>query len=585
MDHHVPDHHEFDLVVRHGKIFDGTGGPPFHADIAIRNGKITQIGNIAGRGAAEIDAEGHIVTPGFVDIHTHYDGQAIWSDRMDPSSSHGVTTVVMGNCGVGFAPCRPGDHELLMNVMEGVEDIPGIVMAEGLDWSWETFPEYLDALDSLPRDIDVAAQLPHSPLRVYVMGARGADRAPATPADLDRMTELTREALKAGALGVTTSRFSFHRRGDGHFIPSFDADGAELDAIAAGMKQAGSGVFQAIMNIGTGFQVDEVDILGRLSKASGRPASFTFTFGNEPGQFNDWEAILERIGTVNDAGASVKGQVFPRPVGLIIGHELTMNPFCLSPSYKELAGLPHAEKLAALRQPELRARLLAELPNDPTMPLFGMMRKFNWMFPLGEQPNYEPSPEDSIAAMAKRRGIAPLELIYDLMLESDGKALFLLAAGNFPNTSLDIIAKMMAHPDTLVGLGDGGAHYGMICDSSYPTFLMTHWTRDRAQGRIDLAQAIKSMSSDTAAAVGLLDRGILAPGYKADLNIIDYDGLCLHKPSVVQDLPGGGRRLNQTADGYVATVVNGAVIARGDKPTGALPGRLVRGAQTAPVLA
>jgi N-acyl-D-aspartate/D-glutamate deacylase len=567
----------FDCVIRGGTVVDGGGGEPFVADIAIRDGRIAEIGHIAGSGSQEIDAAGKVVTPGFVDIHTHYDGQAIWSARMTPSSSHGVTTVVMGNCGVGFAPCRKDDHDLLINVMEGVEDIPGAVMAEGLAWDWETFPQYLDALDSRLRDIDTAAYLPHSPLRVYAMGARGANREIATDEDLARMKAIAREAIEAGALGFASSRLFIHRTAAGQSIPSFAAAEAELQAIAGGLKEAGQGVIQMVMNMPQLTWADEIPVLRRLAETTGFPVTFTLGAANSGPE--TWRGALDMVDAANRAGAHITAQVFPRPIGMILGYNLSVNPFCLCPTYKAIAHLPLADKIRELRKPEIRAKLLSEKPGDSASILATIGRWFEFMFPVQDPPNYEPPMETSIKAQAERLGVPPEELAYDMLLQDDGKAMLYIALGNFPDGSLDAVRDMLTHKDTVLGLGDGGAHYGMICDASFPTFVLSYWTRDRSHGKLPLAWAVKALTQDPARAVGLNDRGLIAPGYKADINVIDYDGLRLHAPKVVFDLPGGGRRLDQTADGYDVTMVSGKVINRGGRPTGELPGRLVRGPQ------
>ncbi len=566
----------FDCVIRGGTVVDGTGNEPFVGDVAIKDGCVVQVGTVGGQGDREIDAKGKLVTPGFVDIHTHYDGQAIWSDRMNPSSSHGVTTVVMGNCGVGFAPCRKGDHDLLINVMEGVEDIPGAVMAAGLNWNWETFPEYLDALDAKPRDIDTAAYLPHSPLRVYAMGDRGANREPATAEDLARMRQLTAEAVEAGALGFATSRLHIHRTADGVAIPSFKTAEAELESIAAGLKDAGKGIIQMVMDF-PDEHYDGIGLLRRLAEQSGRPATFTMGSGNTGPE--GWREGLRKVEAANADGVAMTAQVFPRPIGLVQGFNLSINPFCLCPTYKAMAHLPLAEKVAELRKPEVRAKLLAEKPGDGPSMLAMMSRTFDWMFPLSDPPDYEPPAETSIGATARRLGLTPEELIYDFLLQDDGNAMVYTALGNFYNAKLDSVREMIQHKDTVLGLGDGGAHYGMICDASYPTFMLSHWTRDRPKGRLSIAWAVKALTADPARAVGLNDRGVLKPGYKADINIIDYGALALDQPKVIHDLPAGGRRLDQTARGYDAMIVSGKVVYRNGRPTGELPGRLVRGQQ------
>jgi N-acyl-D-amino-acid deacylase len=570
---------EFDHVVRNGLICDGTGGPPFQADVAIRHGWIAAVGNFSGRGVEESDARGCIVTPGFVDIHTHFDGQAIWSSRLNPSSAHGVTTVVMGNCGVGFAPCRPQDHELLVSVMEGVEDIPGVVMADGLSWDWETFPQYLDALARRPHDIDVAAYLPHSPLRVYAMGQRGADNEPASEADLALMRRLAREAVEAGAFGFASSRQFNHRTRDGFKIPSFEAAENELIAIGKGLGDAGRGLMQIVMDVPRRRWAEEMPMLARLAAATGRP--LTFSLGSDNVGPPEWRTALQLTEQANQLGARVTAQVFPRPIGMIVGHDLSVNPFCLCPTYQDLAKLSRPEKIAALRRPQIRAQLLAEAPSDSPSVLARIGREFDWMFPLSDPPDYEPAGVLRLASQAQRRGMSPLELAYELLLEDDGRAMLYVALANFDHWTLDSAYEMLNAPHTVVGLGDGGAHYGVVCDASFPTSLLAYWTRDRKGSKVSLPWAVQALSSKPASIVGFADRGFLRPGYKADLNIIDYDHLRLCKPKVVFDLPAGGRRLDQDAEGYRMTMVSGVVIARDGMPTGELPGRLVRSSVSA----
>jgi N-acyl-D-amino-acid deacylase len=569
-----------DLVIRGGLIVDGSGGEPFQADVAVTDGRIVSVGTVDGAGAEEIDATAKLVTPGFVDIHTHYDGQAIWSDRLNPSSSHGVTTVVVGNCGVGFAPCRPADHDLLIKVMEGVEDIPGVVMAEGLPWNWETFPEYLDALDARPRDIDVAAYLPHSPLRVYAMGARGARREAATEEDMAKMRSLAHEAIEAGAIGFASSRQFIHRTKAGEQIPTFDADVAELEAIAKGLADAGDGVVQVVLNTPFESWDSELARLRSVVHASGRPATFTLGVSNT-GPESVWKEALAMVVRANDAGDKITAQVFPRPIGMVTGHELTVNPFCLCPSYQALSALPFDAKIAELRKSETRAEILADKPTDGH-PLAVIGRNWDWMFPFSDPPNYEPPLDTSIGAQARAKGMPPEEFAYDYLLGNGGRAMLYIALGNYQDGKLDAVLDMMNHKHTVVGLGDGGAHYGVICDASYPTFMLTYWTRDRAGERLSLASAVRTLAFEPAQTLGLKDRGLIRVGYKADLNVIDYGRLTLHAPDIKYDLPAGGRRLDQGATGYDATIVSGKIIRRGDIATGALPGRLVRGSQAAP---
>lgn len=567
---------DFDLIIRNGIVVDGTGSPTRIADVAVRGGLIVDIAPfIEGRGKDEIDATGKLVTPGFVDVHTHYDGQVTWSDQLEQSSLHGVTTVVVGNCGVGFAPCRPEDREALVNVMEGVEDIPEAVMAEGLPWNWETFPQYLDALAARHWDIDVAAYLPHSPLRVYVMGQRGLDREPATAADMERMAALAEQAMDAGAVGFSTSRSLVHRRGDGEFIPSFHVDTEELVTIAKAVGQARGGVVQMIPNLDTEDYDLDMDLLACLARASG--GVVTYSLAQWSADTNGWRKTLDAMAKLNaEEGTRLIAQVFPRPMGVIGGLDTSVNPFCLCPSYAPLAELPLAARVEALRDPELKRKLLAEEPADPRNPMYLLLRNFDNIYPMGTVPDYEPGKGRNIGAMARERGLSAIELAYDLLLESEGRALFFVPFANFAEHNLDATLGMIRDPNSVIGLGDGGAHYGLISDSSYTTTVLTHWTRDRDGERVELPWAIKALSADTADLVGMTDRGRLAVGKKADINVIDHQRLKLHTPRVINDLPGGGRRLIQYADGYVATVVSGEIIHRDGRPTGARPGRLVR---------
>ena len=563
---------EFDLVIRGGTIADGTGGDLIEGDIAVRAGKIVAIGAGLASGAQEIDAKGRIVTPGFVDVHTHYDGQAIWGEEMSPSSSHGVTTVIMGNCGVGFAPCRAEDHAMLVNVMEGVEDIPGVVMTEGLPWDWETFPEYLDRLDAGKRDIDVAAYLPHSPLRVYVMGERGARQEAATEDDLAKMRALTKQAMEAGAIGFATSRLSIHKTADGGAIPTFDADLHELQEIAGGMTDAGSGTFQIVVDAFRGWDA-EYPIVDAVAQSSGRPATFTLANTNDgPPR---WRTVLEQMAETKKRGGQVTAQVMPRPIGVVIGLELSVHPFILCPSWTKVAELPLAKRVEAMRDPAFRAAILAEEPGQGH-PLVMLGRNWRWIFPFDERVDYAPTPDRSLQALADAHGCTPAEVAYDFFVETEGAGLMLNAIGNFENNSLASTREMLAHRDCIPALGDGGAHYGAICDASYSTFLLKHYVRDGRDGGFGLAEAVHMLTQKAARAVGLNDRGVLSVGMKADINVIDMERLTLHLPDIVHDLPAGGRRLDQKATGYDATIVSGEVIRRMDRGTGARPGRLVR---------
>ena len=569
------------LIIRNGTVVDGLGGPPFVGDVEVTDGVITRIGAVEGTADRELDATGLLVTPGFVDLHTHYDGQAIWSDRMTPSSAHGVTTAVMGNCGVGFAPCRVEDHDTLVDVMAGVEDIPGVVMVDGLPWTWETFPEFMDALASRRRDIDVAAFLPHSPLRVYVMGQRGVDREPATDEDLALMRKLAAEAIRAGALGFASSRLTLHKTAGGQPIPSYEAAYPEIEAIARGVDDAGGGLLQFVPDLMAGDYEGALGAVFDVASEVGLPVTFTLAIGNAgPPIHLDALRMVEKA---NANGGDVTGQIFPRPIGLVLGLDLSGNPFVMYPSYQQIAALPLPERVAEMRKPEVRERILSDTPSSDGHPLMFAAQAWDYMYPLGDPPNYEPAEEDSIGARARARGVSPLEEAYDRLLDDDGHAMLLVTLANFRDHSLDTVAELLERDDVVLGLGDGGAHYGMICDASFPTYMLTHWVRDRASGRMPLPRVIQELTSTPARIAGLADRGRLAVGYKADLNVIDPDAMRLHRPTVKSDLPAGGRRLDQAADGYVATIVAGEVIAERGEPTDARPGKLVRGRQPAPV--
>jgi len=574
--------HDYDLVIRGGTVVDGSGGAPFEADVAVVGGRIAAVGAGLARGTEEISAKGHIVTPGFVDIHTHYDGQVTWERRLSPSSDHGVTTVVTGNCGVGFAPCRAEDHDELIALMAGVEDIPEVVMADGLPWTWESFPDYLAAVDSQPHDADIGALLPHSALRVYVMGQRAVNREPATKADRDRMAELTCEAMQAGALGFGTSRAIQQKSIRGQPIPTVGAAEDELRAILMAMASTGRGVFQALSDFEQFRSVDaEFAMFRRLVGESGRPMSFTLN--QKHSDPDGWRRLLELTHEANADGLTIRGQVLGRPTGLLLGHELTLNPFVHCPSYEALAKMPLDRRIAELRKPQMRAALLGELAQTDHMKRTQSVRDWTRMFELSNPPNYEPTPEESVATKALARGVSPAELAYDLLLEDGGRRVMLLTAQNYAGYSLEDSLDMMRGPHTILGLGDGGAHCGLVCDASYPTTMLAYWTRDRVRGdRLPMPEVVKKLSADTAGAVGLNDRGHVARGFRADLNVIDYDGLQLHAPEAIYDMPTGGRRIVQRAQGYVATIVDGQTTYRDGKATGALPGRIVPGPQSRP---
>ena len=559
------------LVIRNGLVIDGTGAPPRSADIAIAGGRIQAIGRIPGRGTEEIDAAGLIVTPGFVDPHTHYDAQVTWSEEITPSSALGVTTVLVGNCGVGFAPCAPENRARLVELMEGVEDIPEPVLTEGLPWNWTSFPDYLDTLAARRFDLDVATQVPHAALRVHVMGKRAVAREPATAADSAAMARLAAEGIAAGALGFSTSRTLNHRTLAGESIPTLTAEEAELAAIAAAVGATGRGWLQVISDFGAELE-PEFAMLRRLAATSGRP--MTMTILERDSKPAEWRVLLDKIAGANADGLAMTGQVLSRPTGVLLGFELSQHPYVDCPCFRPLAGLQFPRRLAALADPALRARLLAELTAGEHS---FRLRHWDRIFPLGDPPDYEPPADRSLGAEARRLGQDPAALAYDRLLENGGRTILYRPLSNYAAGNLETVRAMMAHPHTLLGLGDGGAHVGVLCDASAPTYAITHWTRDRATGRFPLEWMVRRLTRDNARAIGLHDRGVLAPGLRADLNLIDYDRLKVQAPRVVYDLPAGGRRLMQGADGYRATIVAGEIVRRDGAATGARPGRLVRG--------
>jgi N-acyl-D-aspartate/D-glutamate deacylase len=569
----------YDLVIRGGSVVDGSGTAPFEADVAVKDGAIAAVGKIAGAGADEIDARGQVVTPGFVDIHTHYDGQATWDERMQPSSWHGVTTVVMGNCGVGFAPCKAADHDRLIRLMEGVEDIPFPVLTEGLPWNWESYPDYLDGLSKRRFDVDIGSQLPHAALRVFVMGERGVNREPATAADIHAMAAIAKQSMEAGAIGFGTSRTLNHRSSDGSPIATLTAGEDELTGIAMGMAAAGRGVLQVVSDFND--PAEEFAMLRRIVEASGRPLSFSLL--QSPRDPEQWRFMLDAMSEAKAAGLQIRAQVATRPVGVLFGLELTVNPFSSHPSYRAIKDLPLADRVTRLRDPAFRARLLSEEAESQRAPGLSPMRAWDRIYPMGAEPDYEPTPDTSLAAIAAERGVDPHALALDHMLQDGGRGMLYLPLLNYAQNTLDPAYQMLQHDCVVPGLSDGGAHVGMICDGSFPTTNIVHWTRDRTRGpKLPLETMIKAQCRDTAETVGLYDRGLLAQGYRADINIIDYPRLKLKAPSVAYDLPAGGRRLIQRAEGYVATLVAGQVTYRDGEPTDALPGRLLRGAQSAP---
>jgi N-acyl-D-amino-acid deacylase len=557
-----------ELVIRGASVVDGTGAPARIADVAIDGELITEVGVVAdGR---EIDGEGLALMPGWVDIHTHYDGQATWDPDMTPSSWHGVTTVVMGNCGVGFAPVRPNGQDFLIELMESVEDIPGTALHEGIDWQWESFGEYLDALDTTPRTVDIAAQVPHAALRAYVMGERAHDDA--TADDVLQMAKLTEEAMAAGACGFSTSRTVLHSSRHG-LIPGTNAPGDELLAIGDALGRAGHGVFQVVTDQATG--AAEQELMVELARRTG--GTVTYALAQAPYAPTAYRDSLDHADRMAAEGIDLVPQVSVRPTGMLFGLQSSLHPFITHPTYRAIADLPLAERVAELRKAEVRAALLADEPGTTNAIAVTLMSRFGQMFPLGDPPDYEPAPETSVAAVAERDGRTPQDVVLDWLLERDGKALLFAPLASYVDNNHDALREMMTHPRTVVGLSDGGAHCGLICDVSFPTSLLTHWVRDRNRGdKLSLEQAVHLQTEKTAKTYGFTDRGTIEVGKRADLNLVDLEGMRLYEPEMVFDLPAGGRRLVQKVDGYKATVVAGQVTYEDGQPTGARPGRLVR---------
>jgi N-acyl-D-aspartate/D-glutamate deacylase len=556
-----------DLVIRNGLVVDGTGSAPRHADVAVDAGKIVEV---SGSGHREIEADGRLVAPGWVDIHTHYDGQATWDPEMSPSSWHGVTTVVMGNCGVGFAPVREDSRDFLIELMEGVEDIPGTALHEGIEWDWESFPDYLDALDRTPRVMDVAAQVPHAAVRAYVLGERAHEDA--TPEEIGQMARLVREGLEAGAVGFSTSRTVLHRSKHG-LVPGTAAPADELLAIGEALGDSGRGVFEVV--------TDQPELhaerawMIELSRRTG--ARVTYGLAQTPWNPTGYRGAMADAEQLSGEGVRITPQVACRPTGMLFGLQSSLHPFITHPAYRRLADLPLAERVLALSQPETRARLVTEGPATDNSIAITLMSRFDQMFLLGDPPDYEPPAEQSASATAAREGGTPEDVVLDWLLSQGGTGLIFAPLASYVDRNFDAIREMITHPSTVVGLSDGGAHCGLICDASMPTFLLTHWARDRQRGeRIPLELAVSLQTGRTAAAFGFTDRGALVPGHRADINVIDFDSLHLHAPKMVFDLPAGGRRLVQKADGYDYTVVGGEITFEAGEATGSRPGRLVR---------
>jgi N-acyl-D-aspartate/D-glutamate deacylase len=572
---------EHDLVIRGGMVVDGTGAPGRVADVALDGGRVTAVGVVPGRGREELDATGLLVLPGWVDVHTHYDGQITWDPTVSPSSSQGVTTVVMGNCGVGFAPVRPDRHDWLIDLMEGVEDIPGTALHEGITWGWETFPEYLDVLDRTAYAIDVATQVPHAALRGYVMGDRGADHAQApTPDEIAEMGRLVAEAIEAGALGFSTSRTVAHNSADGTPTPSLTATSDELLGIARAVGATGKGVFEMVADL---VDLDaEFPLIAAMAEVSGRPLSLTIL---QRGGFppDEYRRILTKIEEAVAGGTDIRGQVAARPVGLIMTLDGRVHPLRGAPTYDALDALPLAARVVELRKPEVRDAILAELAALP--PAARIIDRFPPVFAFGDPPRYDQDPSASLGAEAQRRGVAASELAYDALLERDGRGALYTPVVNFVDGDLAAVHEMLVHPLTVPGLGDAGAHCTMICDATFPTYLLAHWTREAPEAwRLPIEWVVQQQCAATAELVGLGDRGVLAPGYRADVNLVDLDALAIGPPEIQADLPAGGRRLVQHVSGYVATIVAGVVVQRDGVDTGARPGRLVRGSQPVPMV-
>jgi N-acyl-D-aspartate/D-glutamate deacylase len=579
----------YDLKIVNGLIVDGSGGEPFRASVAVRGGLIVEVGECAEGAARTIDAEGAIVTPGFVDIHTHYDGQASWESAFSPSCFHGVTTCVMGNCGVGFAPVRERDREALIALMEGVEDIPGAALAEGIKWAWESFPSYMDALDRQAHVIDFAAQVPHDALRVYVMGERGIHGEAATAADIEAMGRELREAMVAGAIGFSTGRSDNHRSRSGAATPAAEASDDELRGLAGALRGLSHGVIQAVsdfdMEAGEARFDPEFDLLEHMAEASGKSVSVSLSQRDmAPDQ---WKKILTRVERATAKGLQMRVQVGARGIGVMLGLRATFHPFVGFPSYKAIAHLPLEERVRQMRDPAFKARLLGEtsekiagdgsaVPPMADKLLASMDFVSMRLFRLGERPDYEQGLDASICAEAQRRGVKPLEAVYDALLEGNGEEFLYFPIFNYTEMSLDNVHTMLTHPLALSGLSDGGAHVGTVCDASFPTFMLSYWSRDRKRARIPLPRVVQMLTADPAGYMGLRDRGRIAVGARADINVIDYEKLSIPRPRMVEDLPAGGRRLIQDATGYRATLVKGQVITEDGKLTGATPGRLAR---------
>jgi N-acyl-D-aspartate/D-glutamate deacylase len=566
-----------DTVIRGGTIIDGSGKPGYTGDVALEAGKIAQVGGKIGPGKREIDANGLLVTPGWVDVHTHYDGQAMWDQELAPASWHGVSTVLFGNCGVGFAPVRKTDHSALIGMMESIEEIPGIALADGLKWNWETFPEYLDALEQKPRAIDIAAQIPHHPLRVYVMGERAVRREKATAEDIEQMRDAVRQGLKAGAFGFTTSRTNSHKTPAGEMVPGRYSEVEELLGIGTAFNGLSHGAFG--VNSDFDDEAEELRWMTKFGRESGRPVWFLLT--DRPTDLVRWRRLMDGVHKARAQGAQVTAQIAGRPVGVLLGIDTALNPFSIRPSYQALLQLPVAERIRRMQDPAFRAQVLSEAPSPELLQLLSQFRQrittgWNRMFPMADPPNYEPEEKDSIAAMAARTNHSPDEVAYDYLAGGAERFLFYPIVG-YNEDNLDIIHTMLSDETTILGLSDGGAHCSSIVDASVPSWMLIHWGRDRTRGpKLPLERLVQRQTSDTARFFGFHDRGLLKDGMKADVNVIDYQGLRLHIPEIRYDLPMNGRRLVQRVDGYKHTFVSGVSTFEDGNYTGATAGRLVR---------
>ncbi|HOA48074.1 MAG TPA: D-aminoacylase [Novosphingobium sp.] len=574
----------YDLIIRNGTIVDGTGAPRFSGDVAVKDGLIAAVGTVRGDAAEEIDAGGKIVAPGWVDIHTHYDGQATWDQEMAPSSWHGVTTVVMGNCGVGFAPASPNRHEWLIGLMEGVEDIPGTALAEGMKWDWETFPEYLDALERLPRTVDVGTHVPHGAVRAYVLGDREQPGAVPTAEDIEKMSAIVEEGVRAGALGFSTSRTVLHRSVDGELVPGTTATAEELIAIGRAMGKVGYGVFELASDLRR--EWDEFGWMGALSRETGLPV--TFAALQSIAKEQPLSEQIERMRAENDNGANIVAAIALRGNGIVMAWQGTVHPFRMRPSWQAIADLPWDQQRAKLLDPAFKARLLSETNDYSQVPpdIMGvaMVISAGWamQFEMDDDFDYEPAADASIQARAEAKGVTPDEYAYDLLCRNEGTGFVYLPILNYADGNLDFLEALQGSEDCVNSLSDGGAHCGTICDAASPTFMLQHWVRDRKRGgRLGLEAAVKRQCLDTARLYGLDDRGMIAPGYMADLNVIDFDNLKLGRPWLAFDLPAGGKRLLQKAEGYVATIKSGVVTFRDGQWSGETPGGLIRGPQRA----